>query len=432
MGSSVKKRTCRRGPVNYADLQCLLEACELDRGLSGRQDAALIVLLCSVGIPANALCELHVDNYSREGAILNVRGWAGPVEISSRVASFLHAWLAVRGPTPGPMFSAITKSGRLARDGITLQMLSQVLWRRTRQAKIQPFSLQDVHRTHMLLCCGQWRTACCCSYPPGREVIPLTPEQSNRQSGSSDNIVFGYLCRLRPPDRSRALNALDRFAQLISPDANARTLPWAHLRVNHIPPPHVLRAAFDQRTLDFAKRAFNGVLHEAIFHGVVKERIARALQHQHWTGPRSGPSNRLSREQFEALLDECRKDDSPHGARDGALIALLWVRQYGVSQAIELNVGIDQRELLESLATTRDIFVRWLDVRGKAPGPLLQSLTRTGKLTGRPMTRWSIRRTLQRRCAEVGIFQVAPDQVRIAAIRVVQQSASHSSIEIDV
>jgi hypothetical protein len=97
------KRAQRRGsPVSTGDIQKLLFVCRQGPSLRGPRDAALIALTCSLGIPKEALCRLHVCDYSPDTAILNLKDWAGPIKIPPRGSSMLNEWLGVRGLGPGP------------------------------------------------------------------------------------------------------------------------------------------------------------------------------------------------------------------------------------------------------------------------------------------------------------------------------------------
>jgi hypothetical protein len=332
------------------------------------------------------------------------------------------------------MFFAPTKSRQLGKHPIRKGMVQIAISRRARQAGIDAFTLEDLHRTHMLLCCGQWRGRCCCIYPPGREIIPVSvssgpslPAPSRNGWTSSINntnrIIFRYLYSLGRADRPRALAVLDRLARLLNPDSGIHTFPWARLSIGEIPPFRTLRATFAGRDLTIAKRALNGVLREACLVGAMDEKKAWKIQRQPWTDPHLRPSSPLSLEGLMKLLAECRKENSAKAARDGALIALLWEKQLGVTEAIKLPVASDRDTMwgmVVNESTLPDIansLARWLGFRGFVPGAFLLSVTKGGKLTQRPMTKWSVVRALQRRCSGAGLPPITPDQVRIAGIR---------------
>ena len=108
-----------------------------------------------------------------------------------------------------------------------------------------------------------------------------------------------------------------------------------------------------------------------------------------------GPAARQT--DVELLLSVCLADRQPAGARDGAAIALLYCAGLRRAEAAALQVedllpegelqvmGKGDYPAIASLGSGAPWVERWLDVRGRAPGPLLLRLTSAGKVTSEPI-----------------------------------------------
>jgi integrase len=159
----------------------------------------------------------------------------------------------------------------------------------------------------------------------------------------------------------------------------------------------------------------------------------------------------LSKGEISGLLDACRRDPSPAGARDAALIALAYgcgLRRAEIAslqlddyddQAATLRV-LGKRNKERSLPITKgaaDALADWIHVRGLEPGALFYPIAKGGKIEHRTVNPQVIYDALAKRAGEAGIKQLSPHDFRRtfvsdlldqgADISTVQQLAGHAN-----
>lgn len=161
----------------------------------------------------------------------------------------------------------------------------------------------------------------------------------------------------------------------------------------------------------------------------------------------------LSRSEVAALLDACAGDESAAGARDAALIALLFgggLRRAEVaaldlddydaeSNAIRVRGKGDKERrafLSESAAAALN---DWIEVRGSKKGALVMPIRKGGKIEQRRMTDLAIYAALLRRAAAARVRHFTPHDLRRtfagdlldagADLPAVQRLLGHASVQ---
>lgn len=136
-----------------------------------------------------------------------------------------------------------------------------------------------------------------------------------------------YLARLSPGSRRTQAAAPETIARLASGDQlGAGELPWAELRYQHT---QLIRAALAQRyapsTVNRHLAALRGVLRGAWRLGLMNsEHYHRAADLPSIPGSRLPAGRSLSGMELLRLFEACALHNGPSGARDAALLALLY------------------------------------------------------------------------------------------------------------
>jgi integrase len=94
---------------------------------------------------------LDLSDYDPATGALTVRAGKGRKDRTSYAtngaAAALAAWLAVRGPVPGPLFVPVNRAGRVEVRGMTPQAVYLALRKRAELAGVARFSPHDLRRT---------------------------------------------------------------------------------------------------------------------------------------------------------------------------------------------------------------------------------------------------------------------------------------------
>jgi site-specific recombinase XerD len=233
-------------------------------------------------------------------------------------------------------------------------------------------------------------------------------------------------------------------------------LPWAALRYQHT---QALRAALAQRyapaSVNKHLAALRGVLTEAWRLGLVSaEDYHRAADVAGVRGERLAAGRGLSGGELRALFGACARDQSPAGARDAALLAVLYGGGLRRSEAVALAVaGLWSRAsgalVVRSGKGDRDrvayasdgakaALEAWLALRGEAPGPLFCPVNKGGRIELRPMSAQAVLYRLRARAAEAGVGRFSPHDLRRSYISdlldagvdiaTVQRLAGHTNV----
>lgn len=160
----------------------------------------------------------------------------------------------------------------------------------------------------------------------------------------------------------------------------------------------------------------------------------------------------LSAGELSALINVCSNDSTPAGARDAAIIAVMYGAGLRREEVVNLELADYDSEVGRLVVKgkrnkERTAYVRnggsralddWLHVRGDFSGPLFVPIIKGGKLTERIMTTQAIYNMLKKRAGQAGIGDFSPHDLRRtfvsdlldagADITTVAKMAGHASV----
>jgi site-specific recombinase XerD len=267
-----------------------------------------------------------------------------------------------------------------------------------------------------------------------------------------------YLASLSEGSRRTMYQALNTIAGLLSADQlNAFQLNWAALRHQHTAAVRAqLAARYKPATANKMLSALRRVLYHAWTLGQMSaEDYHRARAVQNVRGDSLPAGRDLGLGELSALIAACESDPSPAGARDAAVIAVMYatgVRRASVVRLdladYELDTGTlrvreakQRREYLAYLSQdgAQRALADWLAVRGGAAGPLFWPVTKSGEAINRRLSTQAVYNLLVKRAKQAGIDHFSPHDLRRtlagdlldagADIATVQRILGHASVD---
>jgi integrase/recombinase XerD len=265
-----------------------------------------------------------------------------------------------------------------------------------------------------------------------------------------------YLASLESPTSRRTMRqALDTIAGLLTGDADAFACNWAAVRFQHT------AAIRSKLTEEYAASTANKFL--SALRGTLKaawqlgQTSAEAYHKAASVGGVKGetlPAGReLSGGEISALMQACAKDHSPAGARDAAIIALLYACGLRRAEVVALDLKdynpetgrlvVRGKRNKERYAYPVDGAARamadWLRSRGDEPGALFRAINKGGRIRKGIMTTQAIYNMLRKRAEEAGVKEFSPHDLRRtfvsdlldagADIVTVSKMAGHASVQ---
>lgn len=239
-----------------------------------------------------------------------------------------------------------------------------------------------------------------------------------------------YLASLPSPESRRTLGAtLEVLAGLLSGGtASAARIPWGAVRYAHTA---ALRAALLQRyrpaTVNKYLATLRGVLKSAVRLGLMDLAAYQAATDFKGVKGETLPSGRaLAAGELLALVRTCLEGPGPGGARDTAVLALLY--GCGLRRAEAVGLALADVDLDGGVVTVhgkgrkertahippgaKHALARWMETRGPDPGPCLCPVDKVGRITIRPMTAQALYLALQKRAVEAGVAAFSPHDLR--------------------
>jgi site-specific recombinase XerD len=265
-----------------------------------------------------------------------------------------------------------------------------------------------------------------------------------------------YLASLAVGSRRAMRGALDTVAGLLTGGrCDAFTLQWGALRYQHTA---AIRAALAERyapaTANKCLAAVRGVLKAAWrLQQMPSEEYQRAADLPAVRGEALPRGRALSNSELQAIFSACGNDPTAAGAKDAALLAVLFGAGLRRSEAVALDVADYDQETgaltvrsgkgnkaRTAYATngSRDALEAWLQVRGEEAGALFMPVLKSGKIAPRRLTDEAVRFMLLKRAGEAGIAHLSPHDLRRsyisslldagADIVTVQKLAGHANV----
>lgn len=283
-----------------------------------------------------------------------------------------------------------------------------------------------------------------------------------------ENPVAVYLASLSPGSRRAMRGALESIAGALSGGRqDALSLNWGELRYGHT---SSVRAHLDEKyapaMANKCLAALRGVLKAAWRLGQMPtDEYQRAADIPSVRGESLPRGRALSRGELHALFAVCMEDERIKGARDAALLAVLYGGGLRRSEAVALDVADYQEE--GGALTVRNgkggkprvvylthggkgALEEWLAWRGGERGaleegerwalsaPLFLPVLKSGKLVERRLSDQAVRMVLRQRTLQAGLKVAAPHDMRRsfishlleagADISTVQKLAGHANV----
>ena len=286
---------------------------------------------------------------------------------------------------------------------------------------------------------------------PPPAVVPTVPA-----AGSLDHHPAAVYLAGKPSavGRRGLQRSLNRAAELLTSGAttDALAVNWAEVRYQHV---MALRAVLiddgaKPATINHVLAAVRGTLREAWRLGLIDAAtLARAVDVGNVSASTLPSGRHVDVGEIRRLFETC--GDKPGGARDAAMLALLYGCGLRRSEAVALLLdhydhgavtvrsGKGRKErIVYCPAGGREAIDAWIARRGRSPGALLNPVTKAGLIQQRPMTAQAVLLRLHYLADQAGVTRFSPHDLRRsfvgelldagADISSVQQLAGHASV----
>jgi site-specific recombinase XerD len=265
-----------------------------------------------------------------------------------------------------------------------------------------------------------------------------------------------YLASLRSEHSRRTMRqALATIAEYLTGSPDLWACPWESLRFQHTAAIGAyLAGKYAPATTNKMLSALRGALQAAWqLDLMTAEEYHKARKVQGVIGSTLPAGRGMTAGEISALMAACEADSSPAGARDGAIIALMYscglrraelaaldLENYDRETGALVVLGKRQKERFSYLAGGAAMAMAdWLRVRGDESGALFWPIGKAGRLTNKRLTTQAVYRILHKRGSQAGVKPFSPHDLRRtfvsdlldagADIVTVQKLAGHSSAE---
>ena len=277
------------------------------------------------------------------------------------------------------------------------------------------------------------------------EVLPL-----------DQNPAVVYLVSLKKNSRRPQKSALNVIAGILSGGrANCFELNWSRVRYQHTA---LVRSSlmdgYAPATANRMLAALRGTLEQAWLLGQMSaEDYLRAVHVKAIMGESLPAGRALSQDEIAALLQDCINDPRPIGARDAAVIAILYSGGLRRAEVTKLKLSDYDEEdkwlrVHGKRSKERSVYLAdgaiaalkaWLKIRGDESGPLFVMVNRGGNLVmEKPLTPQGIYYLLKSRAKRAGVKSFTPHDFRRTFvgdlldagidIAIVAKMAGHASV----
>jgi len=287
--------------------------------------------------------------------------------------------------------------------------------------------------------------------------LTIANKLNNKPSARLDqNAAAMYLTSLNSDAGRRTMaQALNVCAGLVSDNANAAAFPWHELRFQHVTAIRArLTEAYKPATVNKMLAALRGVLRCAWQAGQMSaEDFHKAASVKSVKGETLPAGRELTQGEITALMADCEADTTNAGARDAAIIALMYACGLRREEVVTLALGDYEPEGGRLVVRGKGNKERtawltggaaravadWLAVRGDTAGALFVAVNKSGRITNyEQMTPKTIYKMLAKRATEAGVKSFSPHDMRRtfvsdlldagADITTVSKMAGHASV----
>lgn len=273
---------------------------------------------------------------------------------------------------------------------------------------------------------------------PNSEAIALV-EATGAGLPIHQQPATAYIASLRSADSRRTMTeALGSIAKMLRHDlaglsnkAAMMATDWHRLENSHVEAICTkLAEAYSPNTANKKRAALLGVLKKSWLLGLMtREEYERAAAVQRIAGERLKRGRDVSAGEILALFNNCRNDQSIVGARDAAMLALMFgggMRRAEVAALtladwdsdkcqviVQKGKGNKSREIPLPDGACRAV-TAWLGRRGAALAgdPLICPLAKGDKIENRQMSTQAIWKAIQKRALKSGIASFSPHDCR--------------------
>lgn len=288
--------------------------------------------------------------------------------------------------------------------------------------------------------------------------VPRAAPLPTATAAAAATPVAVYLARLAPRSRRTQAVALAGIAEIMGARReDAAAFPWHQLEYQHT---QAIRARLAEKyapaTANGMLAALRGVLKEAWRLGLIDaETYHRAADVPGVRGSTLPRGRALSQGEFRALFGVCEATPGPAGARDAAILAMLYAGGLRRSEAVALDLAdVDPQSGAVTVQhgkgnRARLVYIQngalaalcdWLALRGDDPGPLFMRIRKGGVIVPTRLTDQAVRDIVTHRAEQAGVAACSPHDLRRsmisdlldagADVSTIQRLAGHSSVVI--
>jgi len=260
-------------------------------------------------------------------------------------------------------------------------------------------------------------------------VNKITLKQ-NSVTRIDQNAAVIYLTSLNSESGRRTMRqVLNVCAGLLSDNADAITFDWSLLRFQHVAAIRSkLTEVYKPATVNKTLAALRGVLRSAWQSGQMSaEDYQKAASVKGVKGETLPAGRELTQGEISALMSDCEHDSTNAGARDAAIVGLMYSCGLRREEVVTLDLadydsesgrlivcGKGNKERIAWLTGgAARAMSDWLTVRGVDPGALFVAVNKSGRITSfKHMTSKTIYSMLSKRANESGVYSFSPHDMR--------------------
>lgn len=270
------------------------------------------------------------------------------------------------------------------------------------------------------------------------------------------NAAAIYLTSLNSESGRRTMRqVLNVCAGLLSDNADAITFDWSQVRFQHVTAIRSkLTEVYKPATVNKTLAALRGVLRSAWQSGYMSaEDFHKAASVKGVKNDTLPAGRELTSGEMSALMADCEHDTTNAGARDAAVIGLMYSCGLRREEVVTLDLADYDNESGRLVVRGKGNKERtawltggaacaltdWLAVRGDDPGALFVAVNKSGRITSyKNMTPKTVYNMLAKRATEAGVKSFSPHDMRRtfvsdlldagADITTVSKMAGHASV----
>lgn len=263
-----------------------------------------------------------------------------------------------------------------------------------------------------------------------------------------------YLAGLSASGRRSQRQALNVIAELLTNNYDAFACDWSAVRFQHTT---FIRSQLQEKYAPATTNKMLCALRKTLkaawqLDQMTAEDYHKAASIGSVNGETIPAGRELSAGEIAALLGVCENDPTPAGARDAAVLAVMYASGLRREEIVNLDLDDYNQEsgrLVVSGKRRKDrtayllngasrALNDWLDVRNLEPGPLFMPINKAGVVQHRRMSTQAIYKLLIKRALRAGVDDFSPHDLRRtfvsdlldagADIAIVAKMAGHASV----